>query len=151
MERKLTAIMFTDIVGYSRIMSNNEERCLELLTEHDNILLPVINQFHGKILKRMGDALFVDFSSSVNSVECAIALQTKLKEFNTNKSFDDKLLLRIGIHIGDGDVAGVGFVATGGVKVLVCFVGVACSSATSSLALLPVKGLLGSIFASFGS
>lgn len=101
MERKLTAIMFTDIVGYSRIMSSNEKRGLELLTNQDDLLLPIIKSFNGKILKRMGDALFVDFSSSINAVECAISLQNILKDFNDGKEIEHQLLLRIGLHIGD--------------------------------------------------
>ncbi|MBI90098.1 MAG: hypothetical protein CMG60_08440 [Candidatus Marinimicrobia bacterium] len=101
MERKLTAIMFTDIVGYSRIMSTNERRGLELLDRQDELILPLIENFNGKILKRMGDAFFVDFSSSINAVECAVEIQKVLKGYNSNLEHEEKLLLRIGLHIGD--------------------------------------------------
>ena len=66
MERKLTAIMFTDIVGYSKIMSTNEKIGLELLDSQSKLVLPIIKNFNGKVLKKMGDAFFVDFSSSIN-------------------------------------------------------------------------------------
>ena len=113
MERKLTAIMFTDIVGYSKIMSTNEERGLELLDYQNELVLPIVQNFNGKILKRMGDAFFVDFSSSINAIECAVEIQKALKKHNTNKDFEKKLLLRIGLHIGDvfikeGDLFGEG-------------------------------------------
>ena len=101
MKRKLTAIMFTDIVGYSRIMSSNEEKGLELLSYQNNILLKIVKEYNGTILKRMGDALFIDFSSSINAIECGIALQNNLKEYNQDKSGDHQFLLRIGLHIGD--------------------------------------------------
>ena len=54
MERKLTAIMFTDIVGYSQIMSTDEKRGLELLDSQSKLVLPIIQNFDGKILKKMG-------------------------------------------------------------------------------------------------
>ena len=113
MERKLTTIMFTDIVGYSRIMSNDEGKGLELLNYQDKLLQPVIERFNGKILKRMGDALFLEFSSSLNALECSIEMQNVLKDFNENRNVDNQLLLRIGLHIGDviireGDLFGEG-------------------------------------------
>ena len=77
--RKLAAIMFTDIVGYSQIMSENESHGLELLKKHDEILVKIIEEYEGKIMKKMGDAIFADFASSVNAVKCAIAIQTALK------------------------------------------------------------------------
>ena len=101
MERKLTAIMFTDIVGYSKIMSTNEKIGLELLDAQSELVLPIIKNFNGKILKKMGDAFFVDFSSSINAIECSIEIQKALKDYNASKDSRKKLLLRIGLHIGD--------------------------------------------------
>lgn len=113
MERKLTAIMFTDIVGYSKIMSTNEKRGLELLNSQSELVLPIIKNFNGKILKKMGDAFFVDFSSSINAIECGVEIQKALKYYNSSKDYEKKLLLRIGLHIGDvfikeGDLFGEG-------------------------------------------
>ena len=101
MERKLTAIMFTDIVGYSKIMSTNEKIGLELLDAQSELVLPIIKNFNGKILKKMGDAFFVDFSSSINAIECSVEIQKALKDYNASKDSRKKLLLRIGLHIGD--------------------------------------------------
>ena len=113
MERKLTAIMFTDIVGYSKIMSTNEKIGLELLDSQSELVLPIIKNFNGKILKQMGDAFFVDFSSSINAIECSVEIQKALKDYNYSKDSGEKLLLRIGLHIGDvfikeGDLFGEG-------------------------------------------
>jgi len=101
MERKLTAIMFTDIVGYSKIMSTNEKIGLELLDSQSELVLPIIKNFNGKVLKKMGDAFFVDFSSSINAIECSVKIQKALKDYNFSKDSEKKLLLRIGLHIGD--------------------------------------------------
>lgn len=99
--RKLAAIMFTDIVGYSRIMSLNEAKGLNLLDQHDKILQQAIEKNNGNILKKMGDAVLAEFNSSVNAVNCAIDIQVALKNFNEDKPSDDKIIIRIGIHLGD--------------------------------------------------
>ena len=101
MKRKLTAIMFTDIVGYSKIMSTDEKIGLDLLDSQSELVLPIIKNFNGKILKKMGDAFFVDFSSSINAIECSVEIQKALKDYNCSKDSGKKLLLRIGLHIGD--------------------------------------------------
>ena len=88
MERKLTAIMFTDIVGYSQIMSTDEKRGLELLDSQSKLVLPIIQNFDGKILKKMGDAFFVDFSSSINAIECAVEIQKALKYYNSSNFYN---------------------------------------------------------------
>ena len=94
MERKLTAIMFTDIVGYSKIMSTNEKIGLELLDSQSKLVLPIIKNFNGKVLKKMGDAFFVDFSSSINAIECSVEIQKVLKDYNCSEGPGKKLLLR---------------------------------------------------------
>ncbi|MBL7047753.1 MAG: adenylate/guanylate cyclase domain-containing protein [Candidatus Marinimicrobia bacterium] len=70
-QRKLAAIMFTDIVGYSRIMSLDESKAFKLLDQHDKILHAIIDEHQGKVLKKMGDAFFIEFASSVSAVNCA--------------------------------------------------------------------------------
>ncbi|NQU06865.1 MAG: adenylate/guanylate cyclase domain-containing protein [Calditrichaeota bacterium] len=104
--RKLAAIMFTDIVGYSHTMSLDETRGLALLEAHNDILTRRIAEFDGKVLKKMGDAVFAEFPTAIDAVNCAIEIQTELKEFNEGKDIDDQILLRIGIHIGDVIVHG---------------------------------------------
>lgn len=104
--RKLAAIMFTDIVGYSRIMSIDEQHGMDLLDTHDSILTPIIEKKNGKILKKIGDAFFIEFKSAVEAVECAIEIQTALKEYNREREFKDKIIIRIGLHLGDVVVHG---------------------------------------------
>ena len=63
-KRKLAAIMFADVVGYSRMMASNEERTLELLKDFENICSPIISKHDGEIIKKVGDELFCEFSSA---------------------------------------------------------------------------------------
>ncbi|OGV60966.1 MAG: hypothetical protein A2283_09955 [Lentisphaerae bacterium RIFOXYA12_FULL_48_11] len=106
LQRKLAAIMFTDIYQYSRLMSLNEEKAMAMLVEHNRILDGIIGVFHGSILKRMGDAIFAQFDSSVDALKCAIQIQNDLKKYNTDRNVDDKIIVRIGIHVGDVIVHG---------------------------------------------
>ncbi|MCH8837503.1 MAG: hypothetical protein IIA60_06830 [Candidatus Marinimicrobia bacterium] len=104
--RKLAAIMFTDIVGYTALMGNDEQKALQLLQKNRGLLKPIIEQFRGEWLKEMGDGTLSSFASAVDAVNCALAIQQVLKD-------DPDLKLRIGIHIGDvvfegGDVFGDG-------------------------------------------
>ena len=104
--RRLAAIMFTDIVGFTALMGRDEKGALELLDKNRALLQPIINQFHGDWLKEIGDGTLSSFQSTVDAVNCALAIQQVLKD-------DPDLKLRIGIHIGDvvfenGDVYGDG-------------------------------------------
>ena len=69
-ERKLTAIMFTDIQNFSKIMGDDEDQALHILDRHKEILLPIITDFEGSILKFMGDGILVEFKSGVQAVRC---------------------------------------------------------------------------------
>ena len=99
--RKLAAIMFTDIVGYSRMMGQNEDETFQLLEEYDNLVSPIIKSHNGSILKKLGDGMFCEFSSAVNAVECALAIQNTLYEYNKSSTGPYQLMIRIGIHVGD--------------------------------------------------
>lgn len=92
--RKLAAIMFTDIVGYSDMMSENEALALETLEQNRRLHKIAIKKFHGEFFKEIGDYTLISFHSALNAVSCAVSLQHELKD-NPN------LHLRIGIHIGD--------------------------------------------------
>jgi len=112
-KRKLAAIMFADVVGYSRMMASNEERTLELLKDFENICSPIISKHDGKIIKKVGDELFCEFSSAKQAVDSALEIQESIQPYNDSRPKDFKLQVRIGIHVGDivlrdGDVFGDG-------------------------------------------
>ena len=99
--RRLAAIMFTDIVGYSALTQRNEALALELLAEHRNILRPFFDKHDGIEIETAGDSFFVEFNSAVEAVNCAIEIQKTLDDRNKNELPGRELYLRIGIHIGD--------------------------------------------------
>jgi class 3 adenylate cyclase len=111
--RKLAAIMFTDIVGFSRQMSANEARMLRLLEVHDQVIQQVVAEHHGTVIKTIGDSFLVDFPSVVHAVQCAQRIQDQFRTYNTEKEKNEQIHIRIGIHSGDivqkeGDVFGDG-------------------------------------------
>ena len=81
-KRKLAAIMFTDIVGYSKLMNEDESRAMQLLENYDNIGEKCFSALGGRLIKKIGDADFVEFLSALYAVNCAINLQKKLKKHN---------------------------------------------------------------------
>ena len=110
-ERRLGAIMFTDVVGYSSISELDENRALRLLDEHRQILQSVFPSFEGRVVRTMGDAFLVEFASAVAAVNCAVEIQSRLSDFNAKRTPEEKVFVRIGIHVGDivhsgGDVLG---------------------------------------------
>src|SRR5438128_9787360 len=80
--RRLAAIMFTDIVGFSRQMGSNEARMLRLLEVHNQIIQHAVAEHHGTVIKTVGDAFLVDFPSVVHAVQCAQEIQTQLRAYN---------------------------------------------------------------------
>ncbi|MBI3193379.1 MAG: adenylate/guanylate cyclase domain-containing protein, partial [Ignavibacteriae bacterium] len=99
--RKLAAIMFTDIVSFSKQMGKDEHATLALLDIHNNIVSQIIGKHSGRIIKSIGDAFFVEFDSSVSAVACAIETQTTLKEHNEAHPEEHPIVIRIGVHVGD--------------------------------------------------
>jgi len=99
--RRLSAIMFTDIVDYSALMNRNESAAITLLDNKEKIVSPIIKEFEGKTLKKSGDGYLIEFSSAVDAVRCGIKVQKTISEFNSNKDEGDNIILRIGIHLGD--------------------------------------------------
>ncbi len=100
-ERRLVAIMFTDLVGYSSATSLDEELALKLLEEQGNLLQPLISKHGGTLVKSMGDGFLVEFASAVEAVKCAIQAQKSVRMLNERRRQDARILLRIGIHVGD--------------------------------------------------
>ena len=99
--RRLSAIMFTDMVGYSALTQENEALALELLEEHRQLLRPYFAKHDGREIETAGDSFFVEFNSAVESANCAIEIQSALQKRNQAESAERRILLRIGLHIGD--------------------------------------------------
>jgi adenylate cyclase len=114
MQRKLAAILAADVVGYSRLMTDDEAGTLEALrARRKNVLEPLVAKRHGRIFKLMGDGVFVEFASVVSAVECAVDLQKGMADSNAGASRGRALQLRVGINLGevvveDGDLYGDG-------------------------------------------
>ncbi len=111
--RRLAAIMFTDMVGFSRQMGADETRMLDVLAVHNQLIQQAIAEYHGYVIKTLGDAFLVDFPSVVNAVQCAQRIQDQLRTYNSEKDKAEQIHIRIGIHLGDiiqqnGDVLGDG-------------------------------------------
>jgi adenylate cyclase len=101
-ERKLAAILAADVAGYSRLMSRDEEGTLGRLKAHlGELVEPHIANHRGRIVKRTGDGLLVDFSSAVEAVRCAVAIQTGMAERNRAGEETARITFRIGINLGD--------------------------------------------------
>jgi adenylate cyclase len=112
-QRKLAAIMFTDMVGYSALSQRDDKLALELLEEHRRLLREIFPSFHGTEIKTIGDAFLVEFNSALEAAQCAIEIQRALVKRNADVPPDRRIELKIGIHIGDvvhrgGDVYGDG-------------------------------------------
>lgn len=99
--RKLAAIMFTDMVGYSKLSQINENLALELLEEHRNILREILPKHDGREIETIGDAFFVEFESALEAVRCAVEIQQTLHHRNQSVSAEKQIKIRIGIHLGD--------------------------------------------------
>ena len=93
-ERKLAAIVFTDICGFTELMSKDERKAMSLLEQQRSLLKPIINNFNGEWLKEIGDGVLISFPSAVKAVTCSLEIQRIL-------AHNADLTLRIGIHIGD--------------------------------------------------
>src|SRR5215471_4699878 len=112
-ERKLAAIMFTDMVGYSALSQRDDKLALELLEEHRRLLREIFPRFNGTEIKTIGDAFLVEFNSALEAAQCAIEIQRALAKRNADVPPDRRIEVKIGIHIGDvvhrgGDVYGDG-------------------------------------------
>src|SRR6188472_239570 len=107
MERKLAAILAADVVGYSRLMSENEADTFDRLRAHrEELFEPEIAKHHGRIFKLMGDGLLAEFGSVVDAVECAAVLQREMAKRNADVPEDRRIQVRIGINLGDVIVEG---------------------------------------------
>jgi len=113
--RKLAAILVADVVGFSRLTGQDEDRTLaRLRTLRSDLVDPTIAVHNGRVVKRTGDGALVEFRSVVDAVRCAIEIQDAMIERNAGVPADRQIEFRIGIHIGDvveesdGDLMGDG-------------------------------------------
>lgn len=101
-ERKLAAILAADVVGYSRLMAADEVGTLRALKAvRKELVDPALAAYGGRIVKTTGDGLLVDFASVVDAVACAVAIQRKMLERNKEIPDDRRIVLRVGINVGD--------------------------------------------------
>jgi TolB-like protein len=100
MARRLAAIMFTDIAGYTALSQADESRALQLLREQKALVRPILELHHGRQVKSMGDGLLIEFPNALDAVECAVDLQRHVHERNAREGAEP-LRLRVGIHLGD--------------------------------------------------
>jgi class 3 adenylate cyclase/TolB-like protein/cytochrome c-type biogenesis protein CcmH/NrfG len=106
-QRHLAAILAADVVGYSRLMEQDEAGTFERLRAYRKELFePEIVKHQGRIFKLMGDGLLAEFGSVVNAVECAVVLQRAMAERNAGLAQDRRIDMRIGINLGDVIVEG---------------------------------------------
>src|SRR5512144_573826 len=114
-QRKLTAILAADVVGFSRLTGTDEDRTLARLRAlRSDLIDPTIAVHNGRVVKRTGDGALVEFRSVVDAVRCAIEVQNAMIERNAGVPPERRIEFRIGIHLGDvveesdGDLMGDG-------------------------------------------
>src|SRR5579872_2335905 len=101
-QRRLAAILAADVVGYSRLMAADEAGTLAALRAlRQGLIEPEIAAHGGRIVKLMGDGALVEFASVVDAVECAVAMQQATAAANAEKPEERRIVLRIGINVGD--------------------------------------------------
>jgi class 3 adenylate cyclase len=113
-ERKLAAILAADVAGYSRMTGLDEEGTHVRLKEHLRALVdPKIAEHHGRVVKNTGDGLLAEFASVVDAVRCAVDVQHRMIERNSDVPSNERMEFRVGINVGDvisdsGDLFGDG-------------------------------------------
>ena len=105
-ERKLAAIFAADIAGYSRLMAGDEIGTLGRLKACRAIIDELIVSHRGRIFNTAGHSVVADFASAVDAVQCAVAVQAAVATENAGGAVDERMLFRIGVHVGDVMVDG---------------------------------------------
>jgi adenylate cyclase len=99
--RKLTAILSADLVGYSRLMQDDESATVETLESYKQAFFDLIKQHRGRVVDSPGDNLLAEFASVVDGVQCAVAVQKEFHAHNAELSESRRMLFRIGVNLGD--------------------------------------------------
>src|SRR3954466_8118785 len=105
-ERRLAAIFAADVAGYSRLMSQDEAGTLRALAARSQIMDGLIAAHGGRIANTAGDSVLAEFPSAVDAVQCAVAVQDRLRAATESLEEDRRLRFRIGVHVGDVVVSG---------------------------------------------
>ena len=101
-QRRLAAILAADVVGYSRLMGEDEEGTLATLTAHlTELIEPCIAEHSGRVVKTTGDGLLAEFASVVDAVRCAVAFQEGMADRNVDTPDGQRIEFRIGVNLGD--------------------------------------------------
>ena len=111
--RKLAAILFADVVGYSRLMGEDEAGTARAVREHREAARPIVATHGGRIVRTIGDGLLLEFPSVVAAVECAVAIQKLMVERNADTPEPKRILYRIGVNLGDVLIEGDDIVGDG--------------------------------------
>jgi TolB-like protein/class 3 adenylate cyclase len=106
MERRLAAILAADVVGYSRLMGEDEETTVRRLRAYRDVIDALIADHSGRVFGSAGDSVIAEFASPVDALRCAVEIQRSLKESNAELSEEQRMLFRIGINLGDVMVEG---------------------------------------------
>jgi adenylate cyclase len=113
--RKIAAVLAADVVGYGRLAAADEERILARLRAlRSDLIDPTVAVHHGRVVKRTGDGLIIEFRSVVDAVRCAVEVQGAMVERNAGVPPDKRIAFRVGVHLGDvleekdGDLMGDG-------------------------------------------
>ncbi len=100
-KRKITAIMSADVVGYSKLMGNDESATVQTLAVYKSVMSALIDQHRGRVIDSPGDNMLSEFASVVDAVQCAVAIQKELISRNAELPEHRRMLFRIGINLGD--------------------------------------------------
>ena len=107
MERRLAAVLAADVVGYSRLMREDETGTLDRLKSlRKELVQPTIRERKGRVVKLMGDGLLAEFPSVVEAVQCAVEIQQSMIRRETDLPDERRIRLRIGVNLGDIIVEG---------------------------------------------
>src|SRR5210317_939290 len=100
-KRKLTAILSADVVGYSRLMDDNEEATVRTLNAYRDSMRALIQQHRGRVVDAIGDNLLAEFTSVVDALNCSVKVQQDLVERNADLPPERRMEIRIGVNVGD--------------------------------------------------
>lgn len=109
--RRLAAIMFTDLAGFTSLAQHDEPRSLRVLEKHREALRKMFSKHGGREVKTIGDGFLVEFGSALDAMKCAFDIQGQVRELNLSGPAEDRIHLRVGVHVGDviessGDILG---------------------------------------------